>query len=284
MLIIMSSLVTTISLADTGEFVSRTSPSRSTTSSSRSDDGGFSIILIYLILKHPWLLIPLAILWFASKRSQGKGGGRKEVVYTNDNKKITPDQKAVEKIKKIDPGFDEQKFIAKVNNMFIQLQNAWTKKEWRSIRPFETDELFSMHERQLQSYINNKTTNVIDKITIFDTEIVGFRQDAVNDIVDVLIKARFNDYVVDDETGKVIVGDPHQEFFMTYNWKLIRKKGVKTKTQESGTLRTDLCPQCGAPVSINATGECEYCRSVVTKGDYDWVLSEIELIEQVTGR
>lgn len=99
-----------------------------------------------------------------------------------------------------------------------------------------------------------------------------------------MIKARFNDYVVDDETGKVIVGDPHQEFFMTYNWKLIRKKGVKTKTQESGTLRTDLCPQCGAPVSINATGECEYCRSVVTKGDYDWVLSEIELIEQVTGR
>ena len=136
MLIIMSSLVTTISLADTGEFVSRTSPSRSTTSSSRSDDGGFSIILIYLILKHPWLLIPLAILWFASKRSQGKGGGRKEVVYTNDNKKITPDQKAVEKIKKIDPGFDEQKFIAKVNNMFIQLQTHGQER-MEVIRPLK---------------------------------------------------------------------------------------------------------------------------------------------------
>ena len=37
------------------------------------------------------------------------------------------------------------------------------------------------------------------------------------------------------------------------------------------------CPSCGAPLDkINQAGQCEYCETVVTLGDFDWVLTNIE--------
>jgi len=285
-LMLTFTLANTEALADVGNNVSRSS-SRSSSASSRGGGGGsggiIAILPIDLIIRHPWLLIPLTIFYFYYKKKiKGTHIRNKyevETVYKDNNSRIIPKNNNLDKLKEVDPHFDEQKFIAKVNNMFIQLQDAWTKKEWRSIRPFETDNLFSMHERQLQRYIDSKTTNVVDNISVFNTEIINYSRDAVNDIIDVMIQARFNDYVIDDTTGRVIKGNPNEEFFMTYNWRMIRKIGVLTEPNENIT-RCDSCPQCGAPIAINATGVCDYCQSVVSKGDYNWVLSEIELIKQ----
>ena len=54
----------------------------------------------------------------------------------------------------------------------------------------------------------------------------------------------------------------------------IRKTGVKTKPGEA-TVNTTNCPNCGAPTKITSSGKCEYCGSIVTTGEYDWVLSSL---------
>ena len=36
------------------------------------------------------------------------------------------------------------------------------------------------------------------------------------------------------------------------------------------------CPNCGAPTQITSAGKCEYCGSVITTGEYSWVLSNLE--------
>ena len=36
------------------------------------------------------------------------------------------------------------------------------------------------------------------------------------------------------------------------------------------------CPNCGAPTQITSAGRCEYCGSVITTGEYNWVLSNLE--------
>jgi len=66
---------------------------------------------------------------------------------------------------------------------------------------------------------------------------------------------------------------------MTYHWKLIRRKGVLTKVNNQTNTVTQ-CPNCGANVFINASGECEYCESIISNGQYDWVLYSIETVGQ----
>ena len=49
-------------------------------------------------------------------------------------------------------------------------------KRMAQYQTFETDNLFSMHERQLQGYIDSKTTNVVDNISVFNTEIINYSE------------------------------------------------------------------------------------------------------------
>ena len=110
--------------------------------------------------------------------------------------------------------------------------------------------------------------------------ISSYEQDSVNDILTVLLKARIVDYVSDDRTGEVVKGSDTAEKFMTYEWPLIRRKGVQTKADAG--VKTLICPNCGAPLSVNQSGKCEYCGNIVTSGDYNWVVSSMRGLSQRT--
>ncbi len=38
----------------------------------------------------------------------------------------------------------------------------------------------------------------------------------------------------------------------------------------------DRCPSCAASLAISQAGTCDHCGSLVTSGDFDWILSSIE--------
>ena len=62
---------------------------------------------------------------------------------------------------------------------------------------------------------------------------------------------------------------------MKYIMTFIRTAGVKTSVGTSNKSTTN-CPNCGAPTQITSAGQCEYCDSVITTGEHDWVLSDIK--------
>lgn len=181
-------------------------------------------------------------------------------------------------LKANDPDFSEDSFMSWVNNVFLQLQEAWQDKDWKKVRPFESDELFNTHNKQLQEYIDNGTTNVIDEVGILRTAISGYRESGDKEVLEVYLKCRLKDYIIRDDNQQVIEGDPNDEITMEYLLTLARKKGVKTKESEHTSVTR--CPNCGASISINASGECEYCDSIVSNGDFDWVLTKYEVISQ----
>jgi hypothetical protein len=72
-------------------------------------------------------------------------------------------------------------------------------------------------------------------------------------------------------SGRVVGGDPRRDRRYSEYWTLIRGAGVR------GAPRADkVCPSCGAPLAVSMAGNCEYCNTLVTSGDFDWVLSRIE--------
>lgn len=39
------------------------------------------------------------------------------------------------------------------------------------------------------------------------------------------------------------------------------------------------CPRCGAPLQITSAGKCEYCGSIVTTGEFSWVLTDMDAVK-----
>lgn len=191
--------------------------------------------------------------------------------------RIQEDPASLDALRESDPNFSQNAFLSRVSNMFMQLQEAWTDKDWKRVRPFEHDQIFHMHNEQLNRFIENGQTNVIEDIAILDTRLESYEQDGPYEYLNVIIRARFKDYIIDDASGQMIKGFKDRPVTMTYRWKIMRRRG--TKTEHSDTMVTQ-CPNCGANMSIGQNGICEYCGSEVTLGTHDWVLTQIVPLAQ----
>lgn len=180
-----------------------------------------------------------------------------------------------QRIKKIDPNFSEEKMLAWTKDVFIKLQNAWTAREWETMRPFETESLFEQHQAQIQNYIDTNRINIVDRIAVNYATIYGFRQEGDRDILEVALKATKKDYIIDATTKQLLEGSKEQDRITVYKMTFERKTGILT---EEGTakIKTTNCPNCGAPTKITSAGKCEYCGSIITTGANGWVLSGLE--------
>lgn len=219
------------------------------------------------------LVIVVGII-YVIKNSNGKGGTvsapRSNPVRTN-----LYQENVAARIQQNDPYFSEEKFKTWVNEVFIKLQSAWTARDWSGIRPFESEELFSLHNAQLQQYIATNRINVIDRVAVRSTELIHYSTDGDKELLVVDLQATMKDYIIDSVTQNVVEGDKDRYWEMKYYLTFMRKKGVKTDPSTSNKSTTN-CPNCGAPTEITSAGQCPYCRSVITTGEHDWVLTKME--------
>ena len=58
---------------------------------------------------------------------------------------------------------------------------------------------------------------------------------------------------------------------------------MRSRGASENTKGDAVCPNCAAELNISMAGECEYCGSKLTSGQFDWVLSEIQQDEEYTG-
>ena len=189
-------------------------------------------------------------------------------------------------IKGADPNFSEAAMKEKISNLYVRMQNAWQAKEFEGIRPFMTDALYSQFKLQLDELSRSECTNYVERIAVLDVELTGWRSDEVVDAIVAIVNTRIVDYTTNDRTGKLVSGSQTVEKFMTYEWTLIRSKGMTTPVfsgEGSEDTATIHCPSCGAPVEINQSAKCPYCDSVISAADYDWVISAIKGIAQRNG-
>lgn len=285
-LVMAAVCISTVAIADVGNQNRYVSTSDS---GGGSDDGFVSFIvglILGLLFEHPTVGVPLlvfiaVIVWIGVRKANknvGGAGGMQTPPSNFMSENTTPDNEGVTaQIQAIDPYFSADKFTAWVREVFIKLQQAWSERDWTKIRPFESEELFSLHNTQLDEYIRNNKINVIEKIGVKSCQLVEFNIDGDKEVVKVILSAVMRDYVIDATTRKVLESDPNKDWYMTYIMTFNRKKGVKTQEGLSNKSTTN-CPNCGAPTQITSAGQCEYCGSIITTGEHDWVLTDIHSI------
>ena len=179
-----------------------------------------------------------------------------------------------QQVKAVDPLFNKEVFLSWARTLFIKLQEAWAARDWETIRTFESVELFEQHKKQLQGYIDNHQINVMERIAVLGVELESFTQNGDKDILTCILRSRMNDYIIDDRTRQLIKGEKNKDIYGTYKLTFVRKTGVKTQAGTAEVNKTN-CPNCGAPTEITSSGRCEYCGSVITTGEHDWVLSDL---------
>lgn len=227
--------------------------------------GGFGTFFMILMV-----IIILSVIYYYKKNGS----------HGNMQPRPRPDSSGMSeaqveaKVKAIDPMFNKEEFLSFARSVFVKLQEAWTARDWSVIRTFESNELFEQHQNQLQRFIDNNQINKMEQICVKSVSLYSFEQTGDKEVLKVTLSSKMIDYIVDATTDKVLKGDRTTIRHSTYRLTFIRKAGVKTKAGTSDVNTTN-CPNCGAPTQITSSGKCEYCGSVITTGEYNWVLSDL---------
>lgn len=178
-------------------------------------------------------------------------------------------------IQTIDPMFNKAEFLSWASDMFVKLQYAWSDRNLENIRYFITPELYEQTNNQVQRYITNKQINKLERVSVNLSRLYSFSQEGDREILRVVLESKMVDYIMDEQSGKILRGDQATNVVNPYILTFVRKAGVKTP--EGGVKPTTMnCPNCGGATTILSSGKCPYCGSIITTRDNNWSLSEMK--------
>ena len=183
-------------------------------------------------------------------------------------------------IQQVDPAFNQEMFLERAQMAFFKLQQAWEDRNVDEARGFMADGLYTAWHAQIAQMISLRKKNILENLNIQGMHIVKALHDSSTDAISVKIDAVCADYEINEDTNKLIFGSKSDKPFTEY-WTFTRAAG--TKTVANGGISAQKCPNCGAPVSLNAVGECTYCHAAVSSGNFDWVLATIQQVNEWQG-
>jgi hypothetical protein len=199
-------------------------------------------------------------------------GGTAEEEGTDQPSVIDPGAAAAgAALLKSDPHVSESSLAARIRLMFVELQASWSAMDLARVRPFVTDSLFGYLQFWIDAYKEQGLRNVVDGTALDRLERVKVSRDRHFDAVTYRLFAHGRDYTVESATSRVVGGDPGRDRRYTEYWTLVRAASVRQAPRAH-----KICPACSAPLNVNMAGNCAYCGSLVTTGEFDWVLSKVE--------
>jgi len=159
---------------------------------SSSDSGGdasFIVeILIWLIIENPYVGIPVTIMvglaFFFWKRSQdGDSSTRKAIDRADTERRTSVSASAVDgwvsALKAKDPHFDLMKFFDRTRREFLELQDAWFKRNLEPVRKYLSDATFQRLVTQLKLMDLLGVRDAIADPAVLDLQIIGLEQENI---------------------------------------------------------------------------------------------------------
>ena len=198
--------------------------------------------------------------------------------FSKNNMPYNANQQITEFMRVNDPNFITEGFLGWSKEIFVTLQTAWAQRDWEKIRTLEKEELFEQHNTQLQEYIRLGRINIMENINVIDAYLHKLVIDENFENLTVSLRATMNDYIINEKNGKVLMGNKNEVFDTIYQMTFTRRKGIKTNLING--LIVNVCPHCGATVESASAGVCQYCGSVVHSGEFNWVLSNLESVDE----
>ena len=168
------------------------------------------------------------------------------------------------------PNFNVEEFKNKSYEIFIDVQKAWMYFEYDKLKEILSDELYNIYLMDLEALKVKNQRNVMSNFENISMKLIGVKKENNQYIATVLLNTKFYDYI-EDKSGRVVRGNSHNKVNNIY---------ILTFVKSVNEIKNNTCPKCGADVSGNVTGICDYCKTKITFNEYDWVMSEKKKISQ----
>lgn len=249
--------------------------------------GGDAGPMDYLIT----VIVIVAILAISFKTSKAKstsrpGTGASVSKNRSQRQQIQPLPNRTDEITRImkekDPNFTPNDFLTYVKRVYVDIQDAWSKRDLEPVRPVLHPNLYQQTQTQIKKKIEDGIINYLERIAVNTAYLSGYRRDDDYEYMIVYLSAQMIDYQVKEETGQILYGDKTTRWSLQYKMTFMRAADMITPEAEEEMNTNMKCPNCGAPIEGTAFGKCEYCGSVVSSGKYGWVLSDFGVIRQDT--
>lgn len=175
------------------------------------------------------------------------------------------EEEVLKKILAVDSNFSKADFYAWVKHLYSIILESLDKKNYNMLRRFESDYLYNRH---VSLFEDIKASGAkISNYAVKGVLLKDFKIEGDKDILIVALSASIN--------KENIYDDSYQSYILTF----ARKHGVKT----SGTLleKETNCPNCGAILDLNSEGICSYCHTLISNGDFGWILIDMKSIKLV---
>jgi hypothetical protein len=170
-----------------------------------------------------------------------------------------------------DPACTEDALRARVHMIYDQLNRAWAENRLGPARAFVSAGLYDYLQYWIDAYSQQGLRNALVHMRITSDELAKVERDRWYDAVTIRLWGTGLDYVIDTKTGAVVRGSKQRERAYSEYWTLVR-----SATRKGAPRGDPSCANCGAPLKVTMSGECEHCGVHVTAGEFDWVVSKIE--------
>lgn len=228
------------------------------------------------------IVVVIIIISTIGGNKKKSGGGTTRPSSMNGANVVLPNRtEQIEGIiKQKDPNFSASDLISFTKQVYIDIENAWCKRDMTPVRPVMHENLYNTTCKQVQAKIEQGVVYHYESIAIDTAYLTSYERDSQFEYVTAYLTSRMIDYQVDEKTGKIIRGDKTTRWVQKYKMKFVRSLGVETKT-ETGKMTGHNCPNCGAPIDASAKGKkCPYCGSGITEiADRVWLVNDFNLIK-----
>lgn len=244
------------------------------------DDGsGFLIVVVVIIA-----LIIYGVI--SSKKKAGKNGGvtpARGLVKQHSEEfdaRTFPnrDKEIAALLQETDPNFSADDFIAFVKNVYMDIQDAWCKRDLSPVRAILHENLYAQTEKQVEKKKSEGVINALESIAICTSYMTSARRDDEYEYIGVYLVAKMIDYQYKEDTKEVIRGNKTTRWELAYRMRFMRARG--SQTADADKTQAHLCPNCGAALPAGASVVCPYCGSNINTTKTGWVLCEFQTVRK----
>ena len=155
------------------------------------------------------------------------------------------------------PGFEEEDFLAWVEERFGKFQKSWNKGALEELHPFETKKMFEMHNLYFAEAKEKSIPIRMAPVSVKSAKISNFyNKQEVYEIV-----VHISGSVRSDSEGQ---NREECGYYLTFE-------------KEKYGKQLAICPYCTAPVNENET-RCEYCHTNFPNAMDQWLLAKIDKV------
>jgi predicted lipid-binding transport protein (Tim44 family) len=178
---------------------------------------------------------------------------------------------ALDVIRARDPAFEIETFLQRAEMTFFLVKRGMQNNDAVAVRPYLGDDLFARLSHTLADSAARHRHVLMESLNVRAVHLVDAGSSDVDQRLTIHFDLVYRTKVFDD--ARRLLEDEGEDARHGEVWTFARSAAARTP--EGGGVIAAKCPVCGAELRLSLDGTCTHCRSSVTNGQVDWVVTDV---------